>query len=366
MKVRLVSSEYFSWGIYGGYGAFTRKLGAELVKKGVEVEVVVQKISSEQKPVGKFEIINDVKVIALPRGKLAKFRSKLYKTDADIIHSQSERLDTYYSFSRNPNVKKVITFQDPWTPQDYRDNAPYLPHKSYAKRLWNSYVEYLYSKAVKMADATLTQAKFKIPAIQQMYKVTPAWQPNMVDVPDESEIRKSSTPIVVFSNRLDPIKRPEIFCNLAKSFPDVEFYCLGKTNFGFDKSQWQNVKNLHFTGFISQEEKYKLLSKSWVSVNCSIYECLPVAFLEACAYKCAILSEVNPDDFANNFGYCAEENPYWYVEGERRFYYGLDTLLTNNKWQVQGEKGYKFVKEYCNTPIVINQHIKMYEGLLKK
>jgi hypothetical protein len=44
MKILLVTSEFFAWGVYGGYGSFARKLGGELVKHGVEVDVIVQKM----------------------------------------------------------------------------------------------------------------------------------------------------------------------------------------------------------------------------------------------------------------------------------------------------------------------------------
>ena len=371
IKIRLISSEFFSWGEYGGYGAFTRKLGGELVKRGIDVECIVQKISDEQKPVGSWEEIDGVQVLTVPRGKLAKFHSKLYRTDADIIHSQNERLDTFLSFCGvNHEAKKVITFQDPWTPEDYKANAPYLPHKSLPKRLWNRYVEYLYKLAVENADITLTQAMFKIPAIQRMYNVMPTWFPNMVDVPSRNLV-KSDKPLVVFSNRLDPIKRPEIFCNLAAKFPDVEFYCLGKSNFGFDQTPWKNVKNLHFTGFISQEEKFKLLEKSWVSVNSSVYECLPVAFLEACAYKCAILSHVNPDNFASEFGWWTPLDgyrnfPFKMENVVYNFSLGLSRLLENDTWKIAGERGHQFIKKYCNTPVVIDNHIKMYKELVEK
>ena len=369
-KIQLICNQFFAWGEYGGYGAFTRKLGGELVKSGLEVECIVQKISPEQKPVGQIEVIDGVSVLTVPHGKIAKFRSGLYKTDADIIHSQSERLDTWLSFRANKEAKKVITFQDPWTPEDYKYNAPYLLHESLVKRLWSSYVELLYRNAVKKTDVTLTQAKFKNPAIQKMYKVTPRWFSNMVDVPGW-DLVKSETPIVVFSNRLDPIKRPEIFCNLAAEFPDVEFYCLGKTNFGFDQTPWKNVKNLHFTGFISQEEKFKLLEKACVSVNTSVYECLPVAFLEACAYKCAILSHVNPDNFASEFGWWTPLDgyrnfPFKMENVVYNFSLGLSRLLENDTWKIAGERGHQFIKKYCNTPVVIDNHIKMYKELVEK
>jgi len=62
VKVLLVADEFFAWGVYGGFGAFTRKLGKELVKRGVEVEANIQHISKLQQPVGETEITDGVKV----------------------------------------------------------------------------------------------------------------------------------------------------------------------------------------------------------------------------------------------------------------------------------------------------------------
>jgi hypothetical protein len=54
-----------------------------------------------------------------------------------------------------------------------------------------------------------------------------------------------------------------------------------------------------------------------------------VSFLEACAYKCAILSCNNPDEFAENFGHYVRKDD---------FTTGLKTLLENDAWKQKGEK----------------------------
>ncbi|MDI6847559.1 MAG: glycosyltransferase [Candidatus Bathyarchaeia archaeon] len=146
----------------------------------------------------------------------------------------------------------------------------------------------------------------KIPSVKDMFKLTkePIWLPNMVDVPD-SLPKKSNTPTCLFLGRLDPIKRPEMFCELATYFPRVDFYLLGRSHFpGKDEELHSRFKeaNIHFMGFDAGNLKKELLEKAWILVNTSVYECLPVSFLEACAHKCAILSTQNPDDFAANFG----------------------------------------------------------------
>lgn len=119
LKVVLVSSEFFMWNRFGGFGAFTRKLAVELVKQGVEVELWLEHFCSVQPLPGKSTIIDGVTVKTMPR----KREWHKCKTDADIIHSQCDPLDTYAVFRANPDTPKIVTVQD-------------LRTKSERKRLW--------------------------------------------------------------------------------------------------------------------------------------------------------------------------------------------------------------------------------------
>jgi glycosyltransferase involved in cell wall biosynthesis len=223
VKVRFVGSEWFSWGQHGGYGAFNRKLSSELVKRGIEVEAIVQKIMPTQKDVGDFEIIDGVKVITLPRGKLGKFRTDLYKSDADIIHSQNGSLDTYLSFKRNPHTPKVVTIQDLRTKQELVWIGK-AESKNVMKRTWGLVVDNLYGQAIRMADVCTCQADLLKPKIKEKYSVTECQLlPNFVDIPEESSIKKSKEPSAVFLGRLDPIKRPELYFQIASMMPWVTF-----------------------------------------------------------------------------------------------------------------------------------------------
>ena len=54
--------------------------------------------------------------------------------------------------------------------------------------------------------------------------------PNPIDVSREPG-PKASRPRVLFLGRLDPIKRPWLFAELARSFGDVDFVTLGQSHF---------------------------------------------------------------------------------------------------------------------------------------
>lgn len=83
---------------------------------------------------------------------------------------------------------------------------------------------------------------------------------------------------------------------------------------------------------------------------------MPVSFLEASAYKCAILSSNNPDGFAENFGYHTKDGNY-----EE----GLRLLLQNDRWRESGIKGYEYVKETHELNRVIDRHVEMYKEIVE-
>ena len=141
-------------------------------------------------------------------------------------------------------------------------------------------------------------------------------------------------------------------------FPRVRFIAAGKAH---DDERDESIRrcyggieNLELPGFLDGCEKEKLLSESWVLVNTSVSECLPVSFLEASAHGCAILSPHDPDGFASGFGYHVVGNDY---------VSGLNWLLDGN-WREAGKRGRDYVSSVHETERVINMHIEAYEKVL--
>lgn len=105
-------------------------------------------------------------------------------------------------------------------------------------------------------------------------------------------VKKSERPSVIYLGRLDPIKRPWLFIELAKKFPEYDFYMLGKNHFNGEDG-WNisdTPENLKVLGHTSGKEKYRLLSSAWVLVNTSINEESPVSVMEAFAYETPVIS----------------------------------------------------------------------------
>jgi glycosyltransferase involved in cell wall biosynthesis len=119
-------------------------------------------------------------------------------------------------------------------------------------------------------------------------------------------------------------------------------------------SKYAGLPNLEIKGFVSEEEKRRILGKCWIMVLPSIREGLPIAMLEALAHKCALLSSVNPDVLTERFGYWAKKDD---------FTKGLQWLLEDDKWRELGEEGYAYVKENHNLEKIINSLIDQFQVL---
>lgn len=127
--------------------------------------------------------------------------------------------------------------------------------------------------------------------------------PNPVDL-DHGSVPKSERPRVVFLARLDPLKRPWLFAELAGLFPEVEFLFMGHSHFS-GEGTWRQERlppNARLLGHVDGEDKRRLLSSAWALVNTSIHEGLAVSFLEALVCETPVVSCQNPEDLVSRFG----------------------------------------------------------------
>jgi len=373
MKVLLVTSEFFEWGLYGGFGAFARKLGVELIKRGIEVDAVIPRLSPKQGPHGSIEVIDGIKIKNVQMNILRTFYKKMYKTDANIIHAQCSPLDTALAFKFNPKTPKVVTFQDLRTKEEMQLLAglqgEWNPQRGIKNRLENAYIEFLYKRALKRADI-FSQAEMLKPKIKMLYGIDPqeiGTLPNFVDIPSTLSACKSDTPSVLWLGRLDDVKRFDWCIETARLVPEADFYVLGRSHDEAKDHEYRSMienqqekgrlLNVHMLGFMSGEEKTKMLSKAWILINTSIYECLPVSFLEAFSYKCSILSTRDPDGLTSRFGYSGRD--------PKDLSNGLRWLIKDDRWRELGEAAYEHVKKKHETSECVDKHIEIYRSLVK-
>ncbi|MBN1535532.1 MAG: glycosyltransferase family 4 protein [Anaerolineales bacterium] len=359
MRVCLIAVEIFAWGKYGGFGRATRIIGRELAKRGIDVIAVVPR-RADQQPV---EDLDGIQVLSYPPKEWLSSLDLYKKANADIYHSMEPSLGTYLAQRAMPHRKHLVTFRDPRDLQDWIIEFK-LPSLNALQVFSNWLYEdnWLVKHAVRRADACFTTAHCLIPKTKKKYRLknAPEFLPTPVAIPDH--IEKSTEPTVCYLARLDRRKRPELFLDLASYFPEVKFLVAGQSrNAAWEaylRKKYAHLSNLQFLGFVDQfsgEGLASILGKSWVMVNTSAREGLPNSFLEAAAHGCAILSSVNPDEFASRFGYHAKDND---------FVHGLRTLLANDLWQQRGDMGRKEMQEVFSLGNAIDQHLALYQKVV--
>jgi glycosyltransferase involved in cell wall biosynthesis len=358
VHVCLSCIEFFGRGIQGGFGRATRFLGRELVRRGVQVSVVVPRRGQLQEG-----LVDGMRVRGFdgfrPWTAVPAYRA----CGADIYHSQDTSLGTALARLAMPRAKHMVTFRDPMDRADWRLEAAMsgknrLAYFTYRTFIDNPWVDH----AVRRADACYCAARFLIPKVVRKYGFTrpPGFLPTPVDIP--ATVAKASRPTVVFLSRWDPRKRPERFIELARRLPAVDFIAVGASSDpvrdAWLRRQAAAVSNLQAPGIIDQfatDQLSRVLASSWVLVNISPREGLPNAFLEAAAHGCALLSLTDPDGFTSRFGAVAEETTL-----EER----LAWLLAEDRWRERGAAGREFVAEVFATSRSLDEHVAAYGRLL--
>lgn len=361
MKICVISSQMAGFGKIGGFGSMTKKLAVSLAEEGHRVSVVVPR-KKHQKAV---EMAHGITIFGINFWDCFRFKNIMKTIDADIYHSQNPNLFSYLALKYEPAKKHVITCRDP------RNLIDWLIETRYAtwKRRLKTPLVCVFESGPFIRHAILEASIVGCPAEYLMNKVDSMYGrkdaillPNIEDFPDTLPL-KSDSPLVCFVGRLDKRKRPERIFSLAGKFPNVKFLIIGKAeDIGRHKMLEKvagNFDNIEMLGYVDKHQSgilQQIYSRSWVLINTSAREGLPMTFIEAAGHGCAILSKVNPDSFATRFG-------YWAVKDD--FEAGLGHLLKDNNWEKSGLAGFNYVKGIYDRQVAVDTHLKVYAGLME-
>jgi glycosyltransferase involved in cell wall biosynthesis len=357
MKLCFIVSEFFSWGKYGGYGSATRVLATELTRRGLNITVVTPARGAQPEQ----EQVDGVTVLACPAHSIGSQLQLLRDCGADVFHSQEPSLTTWLAMKAAPRSAHLVTCRDTRVSADWLiELRSWIRDGSFRTLLTLPYENNpLVTRAVRAAHAVFCPNEFSRPITQRKYGLSspPGFLPTPVR-PSGIPVEKARHPTVCFVGRWDRRKRPEIFFELARAFPDVRFIALGQARTPAQTAllcrRYGNISNLELRGFVDQfasDGVEQTLSQSWVLVNTALREGLPRSFLEAASFKCAILSRVDPEGFASKFGHRVHNDD---------FAAGLRRLLLNGDWRRRGEEGHTYVSSKYGFEPAINRHLEAY------
>jgi len=205
----------------------------------------------------------------------------------------------------------------------------------------------LYKYGLQKADVVLTQS------LDHKKKLIKNHGINSIIIKNSfvfNEEKKSKKYFTLWVSRCHPLKKPELFLDLAKNFKDEKFKMICPSSSGQEgfykkiKNNTKNIKNLEFIEFVSFAEIQKYYNEAKILVNTSDYEGFPNTFIQAGIGNVPILSlNVNPDNFIKNYncGYFAEGN--------------FDLLKKQFSGLLKNEKTWKEKSKNINK-YVINNH----------
>ena len=210
VPVCILASQYFGWGIYGGFGSMSRMLAESLAGSGFDVEVIVPRRKGQEP----HEVINGVQVRSFPVSHPMEAYRLIRSSHARIFHSQDPTVLTGAARAIHPGRVHLVTCRDP------RDLSDWWTEFLYATPMRRIFTPLNYlsesgpmiAAAVRRADAVYVPAHFLRTKVQRMFRLPePAgFMPNLIDVP-ETIPQRESQPVFISVARWDRRKRPRKF-----------------------------------------------------------------------------------------------------------------------------------------------------------
>ena len=251
------------------------------------------------------------------------FARRVRRSKPDVLLSIDYRPSYDSVFRILPRTRVVVWVRDPRPPQDVAAAAeiriPGRPADEIPQGVTPIDCTQL-SSVVRWSRLLGRRFVFGSPAPDALTPKAPATYgvdtgrlallPNPIAV-DREPGPKAPKPRVAFLARLDPYKRPWLFAELARGFPDVEFVMLGQSHFS-GPGAWEPVDlppNVRMLGNLAGEAKLHELDRAWVLVNTSIHEGLAVSMQEALASRTPLLSCTDTEGIASRFGVYAGRFP---------------------------------------------------------
>ena len=219
------------------------------------------------------------------------------------------------------------------------------------------WLDRMIESAKRKADIIVFQNEYQKENYLNNFKRSGAIVPNSFQAPKEQGYDKEN--IVLWCGNNNPVKRPELFVQLASAFEEVvgwSFVMLGKA---CESIQDHNLPaNVVKMGSVSYEEANRWFARAKVYVNTSSSEGMPNTFIQSWYYKTLILSlAVNPDQVFSkqNAGFCFN-NDLKALEKK------LKRLIEGEDAQTEIRKGFQYFNAHFNLDVNVDKLMRLMSG----
>ncbi|MDR2982463.1 MAG: glycosyltransferase family 4 protein [Puniceicoccales bacterium] len=320
IRVALLVDEYFGalGTAFGGYGFLARYYVAKyLPSEEIEVDVLIRRKKSLF--FAKNHVVDGVKVWHLPRYAWLA-RRWLAKQDYDVYLSIELTSASARIMEIAPSGKLILWIQDP-RPRTKWDHEIGTMSMIEDPCFYDQRIAPLINRLDKEHRLVwISQGHSLVPLAKELYEIkhdlNVGYLPNPIEIESGFDLEQCSKKNnIVFLGRLEAQKRIWLVCEVAKRMPQYNFYIVGKffrhkeeNEKTVEKYRRENIPNLHWVGHLDGQEKSELLKTSKILINTSIWEGIPISWLEALSYGTLLVSNLDNENLVSRFGVCSGQN----------------------------------------------------------
>jgi len=219
---------------------------------------------------------------------------------------------------------------------------------------------WLYRRGLEKADRIIVQSDKQKILLKQYHNRDSVLIRNFID--GELWVNTvSGKPLVLWVSTIRRWKRPELFLEMARSLPELQFTMIGGPDsldreFYLDiERQAGSINNVEFLGFQPFDKTEKLFDKASVFVNTSEHEGFPNTFLQAWRRGLPVVTYFDPDNIVSD-NHLGQQ-----VDSVSEAGAVIAEMYLENQERSQHIRNY-FSENHSGKSV--NKYIELFEGLL--
>ena len=361
IKVALLIDEFFGGAgtAFGGYGFLARKYIAKYIPgKDLQIDVLLELDKKLEE--ASAEKVDNVMVYRLP-GDKQKAKDWLKSQKYDLYLSIEMTWPSHEIMELVEDKNLVLWIQDP-RPEKFwetkRNSMSVIQDPCVCDNKVSDLIRKMnYQGRVKFISQgySLNPLAQELYGLQDDFPVDYVPNPIEIDFNFEFDLSKKKKQ-VIFLGRLEAQKRAWIFCEIAKKMPEYDFYVMGKF-FRYEDENKKilepymngNIPNLHFMGHMDGEEKEQLIKESRVLLNTSIWEGIPISWLECLQYGTTVVSCLDNENLPSRFGSFVGEVNGDGFESADLFVPAIKKLMEDDEYyKEKATASIKYIRKYHN------------------
>lgn len=223
----------------------------------------------------------------------------------------------------------------------------------------------MYQYGLRRSNGVVVQNEAQLAVAKAMLQVPVAMISNGV-LPAEHAQPNTGGP-VLWAGALRPVKRPDLFVELARRFPSREFVIMGSatsTSGSYAaaiEKEARTVSNIRLAGWLPNSEVIREIAKASLVVNTSDAEGFPNVYLEAWNYGVPVVSFNDVDGLLENDRLGALCKDIDDMEQKVRSLLENETEMTAAR-----ERARRVVAERFSPEVLGPKYVAFFESLLAK